>query len=75
MKELEDRIRAEGKALNEDVLRVDMFLNHQVDCRLIRVKFLIHAAEERMLHLFRISQPSPPRPHHTILKVRSDLSY
>ena len=35
MKELEDRIRAEGKALNEDVLRVDMFLNHQVDCRLM----------------------------------------
>ena len=35
MKELEDRIRAEGKALNEDVLLVDMFLNHQVDCALM----------------------------------------
>lgn len=31
MKELEDKIREEGRALSEDVLKVDAFLNHQVD--------------------------------------------
>ncbi|MBQ4227944.1 MAG: xanthine phosphoribosyltransferase [Clostridia bacterium] len=35
MRELEDKIRTFGKALNEDVLLVDMFLNHQVDCELM----------------------------------------
>ena len=35
MRELEDKIRTLGKALNEDVLLVDMFLNHQVDCELM----------------------------------------
>ena len=36
MKVLEDKIRAYGRTLNEDVLLVDMFLNHQVDCELMR---------------------------------------
>ena len=31
MKRLEDKIREEGRALSEDVLKVDAFLNHQVD--------------------------------------------
>ncbi len=35
MKRLEERILTEGRALNSDVLLVDMFLNHQVDCRLM----------------------------------------
>ena len=31
MKQLEDKIRDEGQALSEHVLKVDAFLNHQVD--------------------------------------------
>lgn len=31
MKLLEDRIKAGGRALSESVLKVDVFLNHQVD--------------------------------------------
>lgn len=31
MKELEDRIRKDGRVINKDVLKVDSFLNHQVD--------------------------------------------
>ena len=31
VKLLEERIRKEGKALNETVLKVDSFINHQVD--------------------------------------------
>ena len=31
MKALEDRIRHEGMALSETVLKVDSFINHQVD--------------------------------------------
>ena len=36
MKALEDKIRAEGRALNADVLLVDSFLNHQVDVQLMK---------------------------------------
>lgn len=36
MKLLEDKIRSCGRALNDDVLLVDMFLNHQVDCELMK---------------------------------------
>lgn len=35
MKELEERIRKEGKILPGDILKVDGFLNHQVDAALI----------------------------------------
>ena len=35
MKELKERILKEGKALNETVLKVDSFLNHQVDSKLM----------------------------------------
>lgn len=31
MKLLEDKIRAEGKAVNEHILKVDSFINHKVD--------------------------------------------
>ncbi|MCR4591478.1 MAG: xanthine phosphoribosyltransferase [Lachnospiraceae bacterium] len=31
MKLLEDRIRKDGRAVNADILRVDTFINHQVD--------------------------------------------
>ena len=35
MKELKDRILKHGTALNETVLKVDTFLNHQVDAKLM----------------------------------------
>ena len=31
MKELEDRIRKEGRVIGDSILKVDSFLNHQVD--------------------------------------------
>lgn len=34
MKELEQRIRQEGAILSDKVLKVDSFLNHQVDTEL-----------------------------------------
>lgn len=35
MKLLEDRILKDGRAVNEDILRVDTFINHQVDPELM----------------------------------------
>jgi len=35
MKELEERIRQEGKIYEGDVLKVDSFLNHQIDPMLL----------------------------------------
>lgn len=35
MKELEDRIREDGKVIGNNILRVDGFLNHQIDPRFI----------------------------------------
>ena len=37
MKELEQKILSEGRALNADVLLVDSFLNNQVDPRLLQL--------------------------------------
>ena len=31
MKELQERIKKDGIAVNEDILKVDSFINHQVD--------------------------------------------
>lgn len=31
MKELEERIKMDGVAVSEDILKVDSFINHQVD--------------------------------------------
>lgn len=36
MKLLEDKILAEGQAVNEDILKVDGFINHQVDPELMQ---------------------------------------
>ncbi len=36
MKELEERIRIDGIALSNDILKVDSFLNHQVDPNLMK---------------------------------------
>lgn len=36
MKVLEEKILAEGKAINEDILKVDSFINHQVDPELMK---------------------------------------
>ena len=35
MQLLEDRIRKDGKVIGTDILKVDMFLNHQIDVGLI----------------------------------------
>ena len=35
MKLLKDRILSEGRALNQDILKVDSFINHQVDVELM----------------------------------------
>ena len=35
MKLLEERIRKEGKVFEGDVLKVDRFLNHQIDVKLL----------------------------------------
>lgn len=36
MKELEARIQADGRVLGEDILKVDSFLNHQIDPQLMQ---------------------------------------
>ncbi|GKT04346.1 xanthine phosphoribosyltransferase [Furfurilactobacillus sp. OKN36] len=36
IKQLEERIQSEGRVLGEDILKVDGFLNHQVDPHLMR---------------------------------------
>ncbi|UQS81832.1 xanthine phosphoribosyltransferase [Bombilactobacillus folatiphilus] len=36
MRELEERIKQDGRVLNQDVLKVDTFLNHQVDPMLMQ---------------------------------------
>jgi len=36
MKLLEDMILEKGKVINEDILKVNSFLNHQVDCNLMK---------------------------------------
>ena len=41
MKELQERIKQDGIAVNEDILKVDSFINHQVDPRLME-----HIGEE-----------------------------
>ena len=35
MKLLEDKIRKDGVVIGDDILKVDSFLNHQVDCELL----------------------------------------
>lgn len=36
MEELEKRIQADGRVLGKDILKVDSFLNHQIDPQLMQ---------------------------------------
>lgn len=45
MKELEERILKEGREVNEDILKVDSFINHQVDPEL-----MLHIGQEFAAH-------------------------
>lgn len=36
MKELEDRIRSDGVVIDNEILKVDSFINHQIDTALVR---------------------------------------
>ena len=36
MKQLEERIKQEGRVLGNDILKVDAFLNHQIDPELMQ---------------------------------------
>ena len=45
MKELQERIKKDGNAINEDILKVDSFINHQVDPEL-----MAHIGEEFANH-------------------------
>ena len=45
MKELQERIKKDGNAINEDLLKVDSFINHQVDPEL-----MAHIGEEFANH-------------------------
>jgi len=47
MQELKDRILKDGKAIGTDILKVDSFLNHQID-----VKLLSHIGEEFAKRLY-----------------------
>jgi len=45
LKELQERIKKDGNAINEDILKVDSFINHQVDPEL-----MAHIGEEFANH-------------------------
>lgn len=51
MKELEERIVKDGKVLKGDILKIDSFLNHQID-----VKLMEHIGEE-FYRLFKDTKP------------------
>ena len=52
MKLLEDRIRKDGKMLPGDILKIDNFLNHQIDTR------LMDQIGEEFYHLFKDANPN-----------------
>ena len=52
MKLLEDRIRKDGKMLPGDILKIDNFLNHQIDTR------LMDQIGEEFCHLFKDANPN-----------------
>lgn len=57
MKELMEKVRAEGNALNEEVLKVDSFINHQVDPMLMaRVgeEFAKHFKDRGITKIFTV---------------------
>lgn len=55
MKLLEDYIRTYGNALQEDVLKVDAFLNHQVDARLMMELAKDFQAHFKNCHITKIA--------------------
>ena len=57
MKELKDRILSDGKALDEDILKVDSFINHQVDMELMSAigkKFAEHFRDNNVTKVITI---------------------
>lgn len=57
LKLLEDRILKDGKALNNDILKVDSFLNHQVDPKLMKeigIEFAKYFKSKNVTKIFTI---------------------
>ena len=57
MQMLKDAIREKGKAINQDVLLVDSFLNHQVDVGLMKAvgeEFAAHFAQKNLTRVVTI---------------------
>ncbi len=57
MKKLEEKILKEGKALNETILKVDSFLNHQVDIELMQnigKEFIEHFSDKEITKIVTI---------------------
>ncbi len=57
MKLLEDMILQKGKIINEDVLKVDNFINHQVDSKLMKeigVEFSNYFKKDKITKIFTI---------------------
>ncbi len=57
MKILEDMIKEKGQVINEDILKVDSFLNHQVDPVLMKnigLEFAKHFKEKNITKVFTI---------------------
>ena len=52
MKQLEDRILQDGVIINNDILKVDSFLNHQIDVQLTR------AMAKEIAELYKSFQPN-----------------
>ena len=67
MKELQDRILKDGVAMNEDILKVDSFINHQVDPELmlhIGQEFAAHFKDQGITKIATIeSSGIAPAPH------------
>lgn len=55
MKELQERIKKDGIAVNEDILKVDSFINHQVDPRI----WIIQSCYRIYIHCLFLSVLSP----------------
>ena len=61
MKLLEDRIKKEGQALSETVLKVDSFINHQVDSEFMDAlgrDFAEHFKDAGITKVFTIDRKS-----------------
>ena len=73
MKELKERILNEGRAINEDILKVDSFINHQVDPALMTSvgKEFVKCRTARAERL-RVEQ-LPPLQHHEYCEKHSQF--